>query len=645
MKKNKKRTFVYNTNQLVKRIIITTFFFGFVLVCFAQVSLTISEIRDQTSTYLNQSIQTHGIVSGIFQGENQIGGFFIQDKKGIFIKSSSLSVNIGDSINVIGTLQNSNNRAQINDVSSLHIVSSNNKVSITKVVFPTDFNSYEQYEGMLLEFDQTLTVTNNYNLFKYGELTLSSARLYTPTYVALPLSNEYNEVITNNYTDRITLDDASSETYPSNNIFLDKNGTRRIGSHINNLHGIIDQIGSDYYIYSPDTVKFYGNERTTTHENIGNYSIKVCFTNLEMFKTSYWGDGYGANNETEFNKQRTKVLAALNAIDADIYALCEIQQGSVALQNLVNGLNALRGENIYSFINEGDKTTSYVKSAFIYKNTTVKSYLNLITNNNFSSTWNRKKAQGFIEKSSNQKFIVCVNHYKAKSGCPADGDNADQNDGQGCYNAMRTSEAKSSLEFITYMKNYVEDNDVLFVGDLNSYRKEDPIITLINGGLIDEQARFHGDSAYSYVYQGTSGYLDYALASQSMNNQITGVTAWHVNTDEPSSLQYSSNYYQPNLYRYSDHDPLIVGLSLVTQPKYEPITDNPKLFPNPADGYTTITNANGCEIEIIALTGQLIFKTTAESNYQIISSEFLSSGLYIIQVSGTKNAIFKLIKK
>lgn len=94
--------------------------------------------------------------------------------------------------------------------------------------------------------------------------------------------------------------------------FLDKNGTRRIGSHINNLHGIIDQIGSDYYIYSPDTVKFYGNERTTTHENIGNYSIKVCFTNLEMFKTSYWGDnGYGANNETEFNKQRTKFLLHL----------------------------------------------------------------------------------------------------------------------------------------------------------------------------------------------------------------------------------------------------------------------------------------------------------------------------------------------
>lgn len=75
---------------------------------------------------------------------------------------------------------------------------------------------------MLLEFDQTLTVTNNYNLFKYGELTLSSARLYTPTYVALPLSNEYNEVITNNYTDRITLDSASSETYPSNNIFGQK---------------------------------------------------------------------------------------------------------------------------------------------------------------------------------------------------------------------------------------------------------------------------------------------------------------------------------------------------------------------------------------------------------------------------------------
>lgn len=129
---------MYNTNQLVKRIIITTFFFGFVLVCFAQVSLTISEIRDQTSTYLNQSIQNMELCPEYFKEKTKLEVFLFKTKKVFSLKSSSLSVNIGDSINVIGTLQNSNNRAQINDVSSLHIVSSNNKVSITKVVFLTD---------------------------------------------------------------------------------------------------------------------------------------------------------------------------------------------------------------------------------------------------------------------------------------------------------------------------------------------------------------------------------------------------------------------------------------------------------------------------------------------------------------------------
>ncbi|VEB45033.1 Uncharacterized protein conserved in bacteria [Chromobacterium violaceum] len=47
---------------------------------------------------------------------------------------------------------------------------------------------------------------------------------------------------------------------------------------------------------------------------------------------------------------------------------------------------------------------------------------------------------------------------------------------------------------------------------------------------------------------------------------------WHINADEPTALEYGSefksaeqrqNYYAPDAYRSSDHDPLYVDLQLV----------------------------------------------------------------------------------
>ncbi len=42
---------------------------------------------------------------------------------------------------------------------------------------------------------------------------------------------------------------------------------------------------------------------------------------------------------------------------------------------------------------------------------------------------------------------------------------------------------------------------------------------------------------------------------------------WHINTDEPAVISYDENfnpagYYSPDVYRASDHDPVIVGLDL-----------------------------------------------------------------------------------
>ena len=146
----------------------------------------------------------------------------------------------------------------------------------------------------------------------------------------------------------------------------------------------------------------------------------------------------------------------------------------------------------------------------------------------------RKKTQAFQEISTGEVFLFSVNHFKAKSG-RGSGDNADQGDGQGTYNGDRKREAQSLLEYYTKDCAFYKDNDLLIMGDLNAYAMEDPITILREGGMIDLHRTFHADSSYTYVYRGYAGYLDHALCNPTMLPQITGMVAYHINSDESDS--------------------------------------------------------------------------------------------------------------
>ncbi|MGK7957180.1 MAG: type I secretion C-terminal target domain-containing protein, partial [Crocosphaera sp.] len=115
------------------------------------------------------------------------------------------------------------------------------------------------------------------------------------------------------------------------------------------------------------------------------------------------------------------------------------------------------------------------------------------------------------------------------------------------------------------------DDDFLIVGDLNAYAQEDPITFLESAGYTDLIEQFVGNDAYSFVFDGQFGYLDYGLANQSLLSQVTGTTEWRINADEPDALDYNLDFGRdPSLFngqdpfRNSDHDPIIIGLDLAT---------------------------------------------------------------------------------
>ena len=132
------------------------------------------------------------------------------------------------------------------------------------------------------------------------------------------------------------------------------------------------------------------------------------------------------------------------------------------------------------------------------------------------------------------------------------------------------------------------DSDYLIIGDLNAYAMEDPIVWLEAASYTDLVEQYVETDAYSYVFLGQAGYLDHALASSSMAGQVTDASIWHINADEPSVLDYNTEYksagqvislYAADEYRASDHDPLIVDLELGFGRIYLPVVT--RVYPQP----------------------------------------------------------------
>ncbi|WP_020168090.1 MULTISPECIES: ExeM/NucH family extracellular endonuclease [Methylotenera] len=554
------------------------------------------------------SVTTEGVVTAKFAG---LSGFYLQDEigdnnpltsDGIFVFGSSAlaSVNVGDKIRLNANVTEFNTITELVNPSNIQILSSNNPVLPTDITLPeTTEGDLEAYEGMLVRITTPLTVSQNYFQGRYGQVSLSAGgRLKKPSNIFRPNTFEAAQLADQNARSRITLDDGSSAQNPNPIPFIGEGNTLRAGDVVQTVTGVIEHglitassTGPRDYKINPTINPEFSREnpRTAVPNAVGG-NIKVASFNVLNYFTTFvngstasgqTGQGCslgnsvaasncrGANNALEFTRQRDKIINAIAAINADAVGLMEIQSnGAVAVQNLVDGLNAKLGAGTYSRVNDpvAGTGTDAIKVAMIYKPAKLSLVGAALSDTN--SINNRPTLAQTFAAANGEKFSVLVNHFKSKSCGDAGGVDADQNDGQGCYNAQRQEQAiRLASGFIPQVIAAANDADVLVIGDLNSYGKEDPIALLNDKGLSDQIARFNGDEGYSYVFDGESGYLDHALANASMAAQITHANQWHINADEPFVIDYNTEFKPQDLYtngpyKASDHDPVIIGLSL-----------------------------------------------------------------------------------
>jgi predicted extracellular nuclease len=333
--------------------------------------------------------------------------------------------------------------------------------------------------------------------------------------------------------------------------------------------------------------------------------LKIASFNVLNYFTTI--DSRGANSISELDRQRAKIATAICAMDADIVGLIEIENnGSVAISDLLNGDNGINANcGPYEYIDTGVIGTDEITVAFIYDAATVtpvgdEAILDSSVDPRFLDQKNRPAlAQTFEDSLSGGKVTVVVNHLKSKGSSCDDVGDPDLNDGQANCNITRTNAALAMVDWLATDPTGSGDPDFLIIGDLNSYRMEDPIDALKQGsddtpGTPDDYSdlldMFVGASVYSYLFDGQLGYLDHALANNALLTQVTGVTAWNINSDEIPVFDYNDDIqdpgeasfqressslpiYQPNELRSSDHDPVIVGLDLTGEPTAVTIGD------------------------------------------------------------------------
>ena len=529
-----------------------------------------------------------GVVVGDFNGTGGLGGFFVQEEdaqrdadprtsEGIFVASAE-AVETGDVARVRGTVAESFGRTQLGTVTRVEVCPGEGTATPTQAQLPVaSLEDLEPLEGMAVTFPQDLTISEYFDFDRFNETVLSVGRQMTPTAVFDPGSPEAENLAEANLRGRIMLDDGRNAEnpdpalHPDGDVFTLDHRFRG-GDRVAGVTGVLDFAFGDYRIQpTADALYTEVNERPAAPDPVGG-NVKVASFNVLNYFTTL--DGRGANTPEEFARQKAKIVAAITEIDADVVGLIEIQNNDEALQDLVDGLNQATEPGRYDFIETGAIGTDEIKVAFAYQPARVTpvgehAILDSTVDPRFIDTKNRPAlAQTFRTTDTGGVFTAVVNHLKSKgSDCDDVGD-PDTGDGAGNCNLTRTAAAEALVDWLATDPTGSGDDDVLIIGDLNSYDKEDPIDALLAGGYTDLVRAFQGEFAYSYVFDGQLGYLDHALASEGLVDEVTGATEWHINADEPDILDYDMTFkqpaqealYEPNAYRSSDHDPVIVGL-------------------------------------------------------------------------------------
>ena len=624
--------------------------------------VTIAQIQGsgQASPLAGQEVTTRGVVTAAYP-EGGLNGAYIQTpgvehadaSHGIFVYGAAAAqLEAGAYVEVRGTVTEFYGLTEINAAAITALEEKPAAIEPVEIACNATAAQREAVEGMLVRVTGPLTVTNNYATNQYGEVGLACGTqpLWQPSERFNPSENpeQIQALDAYNAANVLVVDDGRSRAYFGRNaqtnvpvpyLFADnaagdaaQAAPVRVGAAATLQGGLIMDFRNNSWKLQPrfpvtledgtdrsTEVVTFENTRAAAPGNLGGDISLASFNVLNYFTslgenekgcrayTDREGNPIAANRckvrgaytPESFARQQSKIVRAINELDATVLGLQEIENTArvsggdrdTAVRALVAALNADAQAERWAYVPSPAKVgenEDYIRLAFIYQKDKVRAVgpSQILNSEWYTGPARQPLAQSFQAivdgEGVGPEFVVITNHFKSKGSLSKKIAN-DEDVYQGNNNLLRTKQAETLRDWIAAE---FADKPVFVVGDLNSYSKEDPIRVFEKAGYTNLHGHFQPDS-YTYQFSGLVGSLDHVLANPAAAKLATGGQVWNINSPESVALEYSrynyniKNLWDESAFRSSDHDPFKVGLKVIPEkedpaPAPEPTPTSPE---------------------------------------------------------------------
>ena len=393
---------------------------------------------------------------------------------------------------------------------------------------------------------------------------------------------------------------------------------------------------ADFKVASFNVLNYFTTLGDADDDNVGDGTCNP-FRDREGDGNTVSGgcDQRGAWDPQDFERQQSKIVSAINALDADVVGLMEIENSLTlgetpdeATNSLVAALNADAGAGTWAANPSSTDLPAdgmdVITNAIIYKPASVDRVgesLALGTLSDAGEAFDNAReplGQVFEADAGGKPFLFVVNHFKSKGSVGPNPGDADSGDGQGRSNGSRVVQATALRDWVTGLQTTSGTEAVVLAGDFNSYAMEDPLRLLYDAGYTNVEQEFD-NGEFSYSFSGLSGSLDHILVNDAALARSTGTDIWNINSGESLALEYSrwnyhgTDFHVQSPYRSSDHDPVILGFTDGVVDTTVTGSAGPIQFAKAGSVQVTVAPATATGTVTVLWSGQVLGTTTLTS--------------------------------
>ncbi|MBT0956097.1 ExeM/NucH family extracellular endonuclease [Alphaproteobacteria bacterium KMM 3653] len=354
----------------------------------------ISEIQGSggSSDLIDQIVTVEAVVTHVVSN-----GFYIQEEdadsdgndltsEGIFVfTGGETPPEAGDRVVVRGAVEEYFEETQL-DAFGVEVTSSDNDLPTAASVLlgPDIEQNFEAIEGMLFTLEsgvagENITVTQNFNLDRFGEITVSAGTLTQATQLfdAQTQAAEVADWAAGNANNSLLISDGSSVQNPdaltyvpndtagdngngyldSGDTFTEDGPTIRLGAEIDGpTTGVMAYAFGEYQMVVTDVLNIDQSTNTGAREDapadVGG-TLQIASINVLNYFTTLVGEGTsgpnglsprGAASAEDLVRQTDKLVATFMGTEAEVFALQEIENNGFAdgsaIDTLTDALNA-----------------------------------------------------------------------------------------------------------------------------------------------------------------------------------------------------------------------------------------------------------------------------------------------------------------